>query len=70
MNLVEAIQERCNFIRDNVIPEYEKIGSVGMIGKMLLQQDVKNAEAVIASGDVVAMVSTLKSLRETCESAL
>lgn len=70
MNMIEAIQERCNYIRDTVIPEYDRIGPAGTIGKMLLQQEIKNAEAVIASGDVVQMVCTLKELRDTCERAL
>ena len=69
-NLIEAIQERCNFIREQVIPEYEKIGPAGMFGKMALQNDIRNAESVIASGDTIAMIATLKELRETCERAL
>jgi hypothetical protein len=69
-NLVEAIQERCNFIRENVIPKYDRIGPAGHIGKMLLKQEVAAAEGVIAMGDVVEMVKTLQSLRETCERAL
>lgn len=69
-NLIEAIQQKCNYIRDEVIPMYEQIGPVGNIGKMFLQNEVRNAESVIASGDVVQMVSTLQSLTETCESAV
>lgn len=69
-NMIEAIQERCNYIRDKIIPQYERIGPAGTFGKMMLQNDISNAEAVIAGGDVVQMVTTLQSLRETCDSAL
>ena len=69
-NVIEGIQECCNTIRDEIIPLYERIGPAGTIGKMLLQQQVKGAEAVIASGDVVQMITTLKDLRETCETAI
>lgn len=70
MNLIEAIQERCNYIREQVIPEYDAIGDAGRFGKIMLQNDVREAESVIASGDTVAMISKLKQLRETCERAL
>jgi len=70
LNLIEAIQERCNFIREQVIPLYDEIGPAGAFGKMMLQQDIKNAESVIASGDCIAMIATLKELRVTCEKAL
>lgn len=69
-NLVEGIQEKCSYIRDNVIPEYDRIGPAGMIGKMLLQQSIKKGEAAIAGGDVVQMVQVYKELEETCERAL
>lgn len=70
MNLIEAIQERCNYIRDTIIPEYVRIGPAGSIGKMLLQNDILNAESIIAHGDVVQMIEALRMLRETCERAL
>lgn len=70
MNMIEAIQERCNYIRDTIIPEYVRIGPAGTIGSLLLRQELINAENVIACGDVVKMVTTLQSLRETCERAL
>jgi len=69
MNLIEAIQDRCNFIRKQIIPAYIAIGLNGSIGKILLENDIKQAEAAIASGDVTRMISILASLRETCERA-
>ena len=70
MNIIEAIQERCNFLREHVIPEYDKLGLPGVLGAALLRQDVVKAEAVIASGDTTQMIGTLAALRETCERAL
>ncbi len=70
MNVIEAIQEQCNFIRNEIIPKYDKLGAVGAVGRILLRQEVKNAEDVIASGDTVQMIATLESLRATCETAL
>jgi len=69
-NIIEAIQERCNYIRETILPEYEKVGAAGAIGGLLLKQQVQRAEAVIASGDPIVMIATLKELRETCERAL
>ena len=70
MNLVEGIQQKCNYIREAIIPEYEAIGSAGMFGKVMLQSDIKKGEQAIASGDVVEMVRVYKELEETCERAL
>lgn len=70
MNLIEAIQERCNYIRETIIPEYDKIGPSGMFGKMALQGDIKKGEQAIASGDTIQMIAVLKELRSTCDSAL
>ena len=70
MNLIEAIQERCNYLREKVIPEYDAIGSTGAIGASLLRHQIVEAERTIASGDTVSMIATLTALSETCESAL
>jgi hypothetical protein len=70
VNVIEEIQERCNFIREICIPAYENIGPAGALGKILLQQEIKTAENVIAGGDVVQMITTLKALQETCERSL
>jgi hypothetical protein len=69
-NLIEAIQERCNYIRETIIPAYDEIGPSGAFGKMMLRADIKDAESAIAGGDPIAMIATLKTLRETCERAL
>lgn len=70
LNLIEAIQERCNFIRDTILPEYLAIGPAGAFGAIMLRQDIKKGEQAIASDNVVLMVQVLVELRETCERAL
>ena len=70
MNLVEGIQQKCNFIRETIIPEYDKIGPAGAIGKMLLQDEVRRAEQSVAGGDVIEMLAIYKELETTCERAL
>ena len=70
MNLVEGIQQKCNYIRDTIIPEYDRLGPSGVIGKMLLQQDIKKGEMAITGDDVIEMLRVYKELESTCERAL
>ena len=70
MNLIEGIQEKCNFIRDTILPEYAKIGSAGIFGSAMLREDIRRGEAAIASGDTVEMLRVYMELESTCERAL
>jgi hypothetical protein len=70
MNLVEGIQERCNYIREVIIPEYDRLGPTGRLGKMLLYEDIAKGEKAIAGGDVIEMVRVYKELVDTTERAL
>lgn len=63
-NLVEAMQARCNELRETHIPAYEEIGPAGAFGLLMMKDAIRRAEAAIASGDVVACVSTYKELQE------
>jgi hypothetical protein len=69
-NLIEGIQQKCDYIRETVIPAYDKSGPAGALGKIFLQADIKRGEQAIASGDVVEMLEVYKALEATCESAL
>ena len=53
-NLMQGLLDQMNRCRE-VLSEYERIPE-GAIGAMLIKQDIANAEAAIASGDVVQMV--------------
>jgi hypothetical protein len=70
MNLIEGIQQKCNYIRDTIIPEYDAIGPAGRFGKIMLQADIQKGEQAIASGDVTECLRVYKELEETCERAL
>ena len=70
MNLIEGIQTKCNFIRDEIIPRYDEIGQSGAFGKIMLQGDIKKGEQAIAGGDVIEMLRVYKELESTCEHAL
>ena len=64
MNLIEAIQERCNVLRDEYIPAYESIGASGMFAVALMKSTIREAETAIATGDTVNMVKYLQELRD------
>jgi hypothetical protein len=70
MNLIEGIQEKCNFIRSTILPEYEKLGTVGVFGATCLREDIRKGEQAIAGGDVEEMLLVYRQLVETCDSAL
>lgn len=61
-NLVEAIQEQCNRLRESVLPEYDKIPT-GVFAATLMRESIKRAEKAIASGDAVECIAALKELR-------
>jgi hypothetical protein len=61
-NIIEGIQEQCPRCRD-LVQQYEAIGSVGAFGKAMIEADIREGEAAIASGDTVRMVKALKTLK-------
>ena len=64
-NLIEAIQSECNRLRDEVLPEYDKLpNSAGLIAATFMRQSIKKAESAVASGEVVPMVEALQDLRQ------
>jgi len=63
MNLIEGLQQEMNRCRD-LIKAYEEIGPVGALGKLVIENSIKNGEAAIASGDVVAMVAAYQDLKQ------
>lgn len=61
-NLIEAIQSECSRCRE-LLTEYEAIGPAGAFGRITIGNDIKEAEAAIASMDAVRMIAALKALR-------
>lgn len=65
-NLMDGLFEQMNRVRE-LIQEYKKLpGNAGMIGAMLMQQDINAAENSIKENDVVKMLVTYEKLK-TCE---
>lgn len=60
-NLVDAIQKRCNELRETYLPEYDKIPE-GKFAALMIRQSIKYAEAAISSGDVVLCVEAMRDL--------
>lgn len=63
-NLIEAIQEKCNQLRNEYIPAYQSIGPAGMFGVAMMRMAIERAENSIATMDTLGMISALKELRE------
>jgi hypothetical protein len=65
-NIIEGIQTQCNRCRV-IVGHYEQLGPVGVFGKVMIERDIAEGEAAIASGDVVRMVRAYKALEEVKE---
>lgn len=63
MNLVEAIQQECNRVRESR-RHYLDLGPVGMFGAAMLAQAIESGEAAISSMDPVRMMMALTELRD------
>ena len=61
-NLIEGLIEQMNRCRE-LIKHYEAIGPVGTFGKVMIQQDIKNAEIALGSGDTIEMVKCYETLK-------
>ena len=46
-----------------VLGHYKEIGTAGAIGAAFIENDLRNADRASASGDVVAMLDALVTLR-------
>ena len=52
-------------VRDEVLPEYVKIGQPGALAVMFIRRDLDAAAQAMAEGDVVAMLRAYEALRGT-----
>lgn len=64
MNLIEGLQSEMNRVRD-IIAEYESLpkGAV-RFAAAVMRADIEVAENAIATGNTIAMMRQLESLRE------
>ena len=60
--LADALPKEMARVR-TVLGYYKEIGPVGEIGAMFIEQDLKAADVAVMSGDVVAMIQSLETLR-------
>ena len=61
-NMVTSIfaeQKRCR----TLIEQYKSIGPAGTFGKLMIQQEIDEADKALASGDTLKMIAALQALR-------
>lgn len=61
----DALPREMARVRDHVLPHYVELGPVGMFGAAGIRADLDAAARAMAEGDVVAMIRSLQTLRET-----
>ena len=64
MNVIEAIQAKCEELRTEYIPAYESIGVPGTFAVIMMRESIKKAEQAIATGDTIQMIASLQELRD------
>ena len=60
--LADALPKEMARVRD-VLGHYREIGPTGMFGAAMIEQDLRAADRAVMSGDVVAMLRSLKTLQ-------
>jgi hypothetical protein len=60
--LADALPKEMARVRE-VLGHYKEIGPAGMFGAAMIEQDLRAADSAVMSGDVVAMLRSLKTLQ-------
>lgn len=60
--LAETLPREMARVRE-VLGHYREIGPAGMFGAAMIEQDLRAADRAVMSGDVVAMLRSLKTLQ-------
>jgi hypothetical protein len=60
--LADALPKEMARVRE-VLGHYREIGPPGMFGAAMIEQDLRAADTAVMSGDVVAMLRSLKTLQ-------
>lgn len=60
--LADALPKEMARVRE-VLGLYREIGPAGMFGAAMIEQDLRAADRAVMSGDVVAMLRSLKTLQ-------
>lgn len=61
--LASALPKEMARVRE-VLGHFREIGPAGMIGAAMIEQDLRNADRAVMSGDIVAMLRSLKALQD------
>jgi hypothetical protein len=64
-NIIDGIFSEMNRCRE-LIRHYVDIGPAGEFGRIMIEADIRDGEAAIASGDAVRCIVAYKALKE-CE---
>ena len=65
LTLPDAIRQEMQRCRE-LIATYDEVGPVGNFARVAIGEAVRQAEAAVASGDVVAMIDSLRTMQR-CE---
>ena len=60
--IADALPKEMARVRE-VLGHYHEIGPAGMFGAAMIEQDLRAADRAVMSGDVVAMLRSLKTLQ-------
>lgn len=61
--LAEALPREMSRVRE-VLGHYREIGPAGMFGAAFIEQDLREADNAVMSGDLARMIRALKKLQE------
>lgn len=62
-SLAEALPKECARVRE-ILGHYKELGPVGAFGAAFIEQDLREADKAMISGDAVAMIQAYKKLQE------
>ena len=63
MNLIEGLQAELTRCRE-LLEAYKELGTVGLFGKLVIQESVHKGEAAMVSGDVIKMLRAYEDLKQ------
>ena len=61
--LADALPKEMTRVSE-ILGHYKQIGSAGIFGATLIEQDLRAADAAVMSGDVVAMLQSYETLKQ------
>lgn len=61
-SLAEALPKEMARVRE-VLGHYREIGAAGMFGAAFIEQDLREADNAVMSGDVVRMIKAYETLK-------